>query len=159
MTHTPLTSPRIPFPPPLLFVMGFAGGWLLDRSVSFSLLPVQLRAVFLVCGWLLIGGGIALMLSGLFSFFRARTAVMPNRSASALVTTGPYRFSRNPMYVGLTTAYIGGVFLTNSAWCLILLPVVLFLIHVFVIRREERYLEVAFGESFLNYCARVRRWL
>jgi protein-S-isoprenylcysteine O-methyltransferase Ste14 len=99
------------------------------------------------------------MLSGMFFFMQARTAVMPNRSASALVTAGPYRFSRNPMYVGLTGAYVGGVLLTNNAWCLIMLPVVLSLIHCFVIRREELYLEAEFGKLFLSYRARVRRWL
>ena len=146
-------------PHPLLFVLGFAGGWLLDRSDSFSLLPVQWRGMSLLCGWLLVGTGLAVMLSGLISFFRARTAVMPNRSASVLVIRGPYRFTRNPMYVGLSMAYVGGILLTNNTWCLLFLPAVLFLIHVFVIRREERYLKDAFGESYLNYCARVRRWL
>ncbi|HKI04807.1 MAG TPA: isoprenylcysteine carboxylmethyltransferase family protein, partial [Thermoanaerobaculia bacterium] len=92
-------------------------------------------------------------------FWRARTAVMPNRPASSLVLVGPYRFSRNPMYTGLTGMYLGLAFWLNALWPLLLLPLVLLLLWKAVIQNEERYLSTAFGDSYADYCRRVRRWL
>ncbi|HKC81691.1 MAG TPA: isoprenylcysteine carboxylmethyltransferase family protein [Gemmatimonadaceae bacterium] len=80
-------------------------------------------------------------------------------AASQLVTSGPYRFTRNPMYVGLTIAYIGGAAIINSAWPLILLPIVLVVLVRTVVSREEQYLSDAFGDQFTSYRSRVRRWL
>jgi protein-S-isoprenylcysteine O-methyltransferase Ste14 len=92
-------------------------------------------------------------------FWRAGTTLMPNRPASRLVVEGPYRFSRNPMYLGLTTLYLGVALMLNSVWVLALLPGVLLLLQTGVIRREERYLEGAFGPGYQAYRTRVRRWL
>ena len=72
---------------------------------------------------------------------------------------GPFRFSRNPLYLSLTGLYLGLAMLINTAWPPLLLPVLLAFLHWGVIRREERYLEVKFGSTYLNYKARVRRWL
>ena len=99
------------------------------------------------------------MLWGLISFVRARTAVMPHLPASRLVTAGPYRFTRNPMYLGITLAYAGLALLIDTAWPLLLLPAVLALLMVVVVRREERYLERAFGDAYRAYRDRVRRWI
>jgi protein-S-isoprenylcysteine O-methyltransferase Ste14 len=76
-----------------------------------------------------------------------------------LVTSGPYRFSRNPMYVGLSALYLGLALLFNVAWPLALFPVVVMALFRLVIRREERYLAEAFGETYALYAQRVRRWL
>jgi protein-S-isoprenylcysteine O-methyltransferase Ste14 len=76
-----------------------------------------------------------------------------------LVKDGPYRFTRNPMYTGLTIAYFGGAALLDSAWPIIVLPVVLIVLVQTVILREERYLADAFGVEYSVYVARVRRWL
>jgi protein-S-isoprenylcysteine O-methyltransferase Ste14 len=158
-TKTPLPNPGVRFPPPLLFVAGLGVGWFLDRRV----LPLHLAqfggsiasVVSVVMGVV----GLALMGWGFFAFRRARTAILPFHSASSLVTTGPYRFTRNPMYTGLTIAYLGGALLIASAWPLILLPVVLIVLFITVIAREERYLSDAFAIEYAAYCARVRRWL
>jgi protein-S-isoprenylcysteine O-methyltransferase Ste14 len=158
-TQTQLTNPGVRFPPPLLFVAGFAAAWIVDRRV----LPLHLTQTgegFLSdVGVVLVVVGLVLMGWGLITFKRARTAIIPYHSASSLVTTGPYRFTRNPMYTGLTIAYVGGALLVNSAWPLILLPEVLVVLLVTVIAREERYLGDAFGSEYAAYCARVRRWL
>ncbi len=96
---------------------------------------------------------------GMVTFHRAKTAINPHHSASRLVSDGPYRFTRNPMYTGLTIAYVGGAALLDSAWPIIVLPVVLVILVQTVVLREERYLADAFGAEYSGYVARVRRWL
>ena len=110
-------------------------------------------------GWLMIVLGLGLMLWALITFKHHRTAVIPNRPASLVVTDGPYRLTRNPMYAGFTVVYLGGVLVTGMLWPLMMLPIVLVLLTVLVIRREERYLADAFGAEYSAYSARVRRWV
>ena len=76
-----------------------------------------------------------------------------------LITSGPYRYTRNPIYVGMTAVYLSVALLANAAWPLVMLPVVLVIVATMVIGREERYLSRTFGEEYLEYCRRVRRWL
>ena len=85
--------------------------------------------------------------------------MLPNQPASRLVTTGLYARSRNPMYVGLTLAYVGLALLTDRGWPLVFLLLVLVALHGLVIRREERYLSAAFPGEYAAYRQRVRRWL
>ncbi len=96
---------------------------------------------------------------GAAEIIRHRTTIVPHHEVSALVTTGAYRFSRNPMYTGLALAYSGGALLAGSWWPLANLPVVLLLVRRLVIDPEERYLSVRFGEVYADYRRRVRRWL
>lgn len=77
----------------------------------------------------------------------------------AVVTTGPYTFSRNPMYVSMILVYAGIALIVNTIWPLAFLPVALAALHYGVTRREERYLEKLFGDWYRQYRARVRRWL
>jgi protein-S-isoprenylcysteine O-methyltransferase Ste14 len=86
-------------------------------------------------------------------------AIIPNRPASTLVTHGPFRLSRNPMYLGLSLVYLGVTLLVNSVWPLLLLPLVIAILQPTVIRLEERYLGARFGTAYDEYCRRVRRWL
>ena len=152
-------SPGVQFPPPLLFVLGFGAGWLVHREWPAALVPTDAGVPLDPIGSALFFTGLALMAWGMATFHRAKTAVYPNQPASALVGGGPYRFTRNPMYVGMTIAYLGGVATANSVWPLVALPLVLAGIYAFVIRREERYLEAEFGDAYRDYCRRVRRWL
>ena len=92
-------------------------------------------------------------------FRRAGTTFDVRKSASALITEGPYRFSRNPSYVSLTLLYLGIGILLNNGWILILVAPVFLVMDLWVVRREERHLEATFGEEFLRYKATVRRWL
>jgi protein-S-isoprenylcysteine O-methyltransferase Ste14 len=103
--------------------------------------------------------GVALAAWGMATFRRAKTAIHPHHSASRLVTHGPYRFTRNPMYTGLTLAYLGGSALLDSAWPIVVLPIVLVVLFKTVISREEMYLSDAFGAEYTEYVASVRRWL
>jgi protein-S-isoprenylcysteine O-methyltransferase Ste14 len=102
---------------------------------------------------------VALDTQAMLRFMRSRTSFNPARPATALVTGGPYRFTRNPMYLGMAGAYAGLAVATGVLWALAFLPVVVLTIDRLVIRREERHLAVAFGEEYERYRSRVRRWV
>ena len=87
------------------------------------------------------------------------TTVRPDRAASTLVIAGPYKISRNPMYLGLALVYLGIAIAGQSVSALILLPVVLAIIQRRAIEPEEAFLEQRFGANYINYAAKVRRWL
>jgi protein-S-isoprenylcysteine O-methyltransferase Ste14 len=156
---SPITDPGVRIPPPLIFAAGLLGAWLLDRYVYPLPLPWDRYGPASRVGVMLVAIGLLLSAWGGVTFRRARTAIIPIYSASRLVVTGPYRFTRNPMYTGMTLAYLGATLLLHTAWAFLLLPVVLLTLTRFVIRREERYLEHAFGSEYADYRARVRRWL
>lgn len=153
------TSPGVWFPPPTLFVVGFLLALALDRWVFSIRFGGASRPTLVVTGWLLIAAGLSVLLWAMLTFTVARTAILPSRPARTIVATGPFRFSRNPMYIGLSSIYIGLSLLMGMVWPLVLLPLVLLSLHALVIRREERYLDDAFGEEYAAYRARVRRWL
>jgi len=144
-------------PPPLLFIGPFLIGWLVDRSVDGQLF--ENPGWGLVLGPLLVAAGTVVAGDGVRQFRRARTTVLPFGGTSRIVEAGIYRWTRNPMYVGMSLAYAGLSILINSAWCLLLLPLSIVLVQVLVIRREERYLADKFGAAYEGYCSRVRRWL
>ncbi|HYR99138.1 MAG TPA: isoprenylcysteine carboxylmethyltransferase family protein [Gemmatimonadales bacterium] len=145
-------------PPPLIYAGGFAAGFGAHRLLPIHLWP-EPTALVRVVGWSLIGAGVLLAVSAAFLFRRAGTTPNPMKPTSALVIWGPYRFTRNPMYVGLTTLYVGGTLLLNDPWPLVFLPLVIALIQRYVIAREETYLERKFGDEYRAYKARVRRWI
>ena len=150
--------PGVVFPPPLLYVAGLLAGWLLDqwRRLAITPGPSTLRiagAMFGVVLWLVI------FASAFATFRRANTTLIPNRPATALATGGPYRWTRNPMYVSLVALYLGAALFMNSWWPVALLPVVVVLVDRLVIAREERYLAAAFRGEYEAYRSRVRRWV
>jgi protein-S-isoprenylcysteine O-methyltransferase Ste14 len=84
---------------------------------------------------------------------------VPGKPTSSLITDGPFRYTRNPGYLAGAMVYAGVASLTNVLWAFLFLPVVLFMMQRTAIEREERYLERKFGEEYLDYKARVRRWI
>ena len=150
-------GPAVPFPPPLLFVGGIVIGVLLDLVMPLPAVIPDARWVVVV-GFALVVLGVGFAITGILTFRKFRTAVLPHRPASVLVDTGIFAYTRNPMYTGLTVAYLGGVLLTGVLWVLILLPIVLTVLVTQVIRREERYLRTRFPEAYAAYCTRVGRW-
>ena len=151
--------PGVVFPPPLLFVIGFGIGLLIDRQYPMFM-NLNSGVIYSVAiGWGVIGVGLGIMLWGVITFFRFRTAIFPNRPASDLVIAGPYRFTRNPMYVGLTLAYTGGSLVCLTFWPFVFLPLVLWSLTRWVILPEERYLSSEFGSSYVTYTQQVRRWI
>jgi protein-S-isoprenylcysteine O-methyltransferase Ste14 len=98
-------------------------------------------------------------LPALRGMFAVKTSPNPSRPTTSLVFSGPYRISRNPMYIGLTIFYAGIVIFFQLPWGLVLLPVVIWLITIWVIIPEEQYLEQKFGAEYLDYKSEVRRWI
>jgi len=149
-------NPGVVAPPPLIYAGALALGLVANRLYPMAFLP---RAVSRVLGLPLIFGGLAIGLLGFREMRRAETNVDPYKPATAIVTEGPYRFTRNPLYVGMTLVYTGITALSNALLAAMLLPLVLAVMRRGVIEREERYLERKFGDEYLAYKARVRRWL
>jgi protein-S-isoprenylcysteine O-methyltransferase Ste14 len=117
------------------------------------------RGAAVPLGVLLVALGLALVGFAAVSFLRAHTSPLPIKPTTAIVETGLYRFTRNPMYVGLAALYLGVTLWVDSLWPILFLPVALFTIQRFVIAREELYLETKFGDQYRSYKARVRRWI
>jgi protein-S-isoprenylcysteine O-methyltransferase Ste14 len=143
-------------PPPLIYLTGLALGFGLELLLPGSSVP---DAVQWIGGGLLAALGLVLLASFNTAFTRKGTAVEPWKPTTAIVTTGPYRVTRNPAYLGMTLLYIGIALLADALWVLAPLPVVLPVIDRAVIAREERYLERKFGREYLDYKAGVRRWV
>lgn len=146
------------FPPPFVYVIGIAVGWLLNRWIALPITAGPSRTRNIVAAILALVF-LALFVAALTAFRRAHTTLVPNRPATAFVTRGPYAFTRNPMYLGLVALYVAAALWLNSWWVLVLLPVVVLVIDRAVIAREERYLGAAFPAEYSAYRARVRRWL
>ena len=142
-------------PPLLIYAIPLAVGVLVHLWFAVRLLPAGLAPP--VGMTLLVFGLIAV--PAVLAFRRMNTSPKPWEPTTAVVTTGPYRFTRNPMYLGFTLLYLGTTCWVNTVWPLLLLPVVLVAMHYGVIVREEAYLERVFGEEYLRYKRRVRRWL
>jgi protein-S-isoprenylcysteine O-methyltransferase Ste14 len=140
-------------PVPWVFVLAYFLGCAVER-----LRPSDLRAG-LAAGIVVFSLGAALAGWGLATFHKARTTTVPGLASEHLVTWGPYRFSRNPMYVGLSLAYVGEAFLLRQAWPLALLPLVVAYVNWVVIPVEEAKLTEVFGSEYEAYRARTRRWL
>jgi protein-S-isoprenylcysteine O-methyltransferase Ste14 len=146
----------VPLPPPLIYVLGLVAGALMElvRSTSVPPWPVTVPVV-------VIGAGLWFWLDGESSirFSRAGTAVIPFKPTTALVTGGAYRFTRNPIYLGMATLYVALAVGLGILWSFLFLPFVLLAVDRFVIVREERYLERKFGQQYTEYRRRVRRWI
>jgi protein-S-isoprenylcysteine O-methyltransferase Ste14 len=153
-------GPGVRFPPPTLFVAGFALAWALHRwLLPFEIDDDGAGTIQTLVGAAGMAAGLILMAWGIITFVRHRTAILPHSPARTLVEAGPYRFTRNPMYVGLTLAYVGLSIVLNLVWPIVVLPLVLAALVRFVVRREERHLTEKFGDAYADYRRRVRRWV
>lgn len=151
-------GPGATVPPTVVYAGGFGlAGWL--HAVDPLVLVTGGGAVVAVVGWVLVASGIALFLWSLRVLFLARTGIMLQKPATALMKDGPYRWSRNPQYVAFTAIYAGASLVINAVWPFLLLAPVLALVVYGVIDREERYLRSTFGAAYDAYCRDVRRWL
>jgi protein-S-isoprenylcysteine O-methyltransferase Ste14 len=119
----------------------------------------EVRIAALIAGVLVFCLGGASALAAEISFKRAGTAVLPTRPTTAIVDTGIYRYTRNPMYLGMSLALLGIGLALNQLWFLLALPAAVFAVTKLAIEREEAYLAEKFGVNYLAYKAKVRRWL
>jgi protein-S-isoprenylcysteine O-methyltransferase Ste14 len=145
--------------PPLLF-----GGALLLGCFLTWILPIgpglaagNVRAVAVGATFTLLG--LALGIFSVLQFRHAGTSVVPGEPSTTLLQTGPYRFTRNPIYIAFVLLYFGLAIMLTSAWMLVLLVPVLVVLQRGVVEREEAYLREKFGEAYHKYGARVPRWL
>lgn len=156
--HPSRDSPGVVVPPPLIFAGALVAGILIDRVITGWSIAVDatLRYPLAV---LPIGAGAALIAAALGLFRKASTRPEPWRPATTLVTEGLYRFTRNPMYLGMAVLYVGLALVLDSPVAFLLLVPVVSVIHCGVIAREERYLAQRFGDTYRRYKAKVRPWL
>ena len=143
-------------PPPLIFVVFILMGWLLEFALPTEVLTGPL--------WGRIGIGLVVLaalivLIAVLQFWRARTSPEPWRPTTAIVDTGLFRYSRNPMYLAGALCHVGIALLLGSLWIVASLVPALVVMHYGVIRREETYLTGKFGDAYRSYLARVPRWL
>ena len=154
-------------PPPLIYLVGLGLGFLLEAVLpGASLADIVsedgeswVDALRWVLGGLLLATGVALMGWWAAAFRRAETPMPPWEPTTALVTSGPYKVSRNPAYLADALIYLAVVFMADAPWVLLPLPLVVIVMEHGVIKREERYLERRFGQEYLDFKARRRRWL
>lgn len=146
----------LPVPPPFIFLAFLIVGLLLSAIFPTDLLPIALRLIL----------GVAVMAIGLFIASRAfrvmrdaHTPIDPFEPTSAIVDDGPYRFSRNPIYLSLALAYLGLAIIVNAVWAIVLWPLVFIAVTYIIVVREEKYLEAKFGEVYTQYKSKVRRWI
>ena len=145
-------------PPPIvaLFMAGFS--WLVSRAApTLGFVLPHRNAIVLA----LLVAGVCVSVLGVASFRRARTTVNPLKpeKASTLVTSGIYRFTRNPMYLGLLSVLLGWAFFLANVLAFVFLPVFILYLNRFQIEPEERVLASVFGQEFTAYQSKVRRWL
>lgn len=153
-------GPNIRIPPPTFFALPILTGFLVQHFVPVRIVsgidPAHtLRLVgiaeIVIALLLIVWAGMTLLRHG--------ATPHPMHRAGALVQEGPYKLTRNPMYLGMTVMYVGIVFVANAVWPLVFLPEALALAYLFAIRAEEEYLAREFGEAYSAYRSRVRRWL
>lgn len=143
-------------PPPLLYLGPLLLGLLLQGARPRAFLPPPLARPL---GTLLTGSGLLLGGWAAGTMLAAGTTLDPAHPVTRIVTGGPFRFSRNPIYLAFTLLYLGGAALANTRWPVLFLPGVLAVIRRGVIAREERYLARKFGAAYTAYQTRVRRWI
>jgi protein-S-isoprenylcysteine O-methyltransferase Ste14 len=149
---------RVSFPPPLVFVAGIL------LAVACRYLVAPARAPFdptlrLVAGLAVVALGVAVIVSARVLFVRTGQSPVPWKPTPSLIFAGPYRFTRNPMYLGATTIMLGLGVALNNLWISLFAFLALGVVHWIAVLPEERYLSEKFGESYTQYLARVRRYL
>ncbi len=148
----------VPVPPPLYYAAAFAVGLLL-HSRSGTPLALGGRPATVVLGAGLLAAGVGLATAGVVTVVRHHTTIVPHAPVSTLVRTGPYRWTRNPMYTGLAIGYLGAAGVADTWWPILTMPAALLAIRWLVIAPEERYLTSLYGPDYADYKAHVRRWL
>ena len=156
MVDTEPDHPGVITHPPFLYA-GFAiAGVIINMFVGIELFAEP--AQFWAGGGLIVVGAI-LLFGGVTQFRRAGTNVPTHKPTMSIVTTGLYGLTRNPLYLGLSTIYVGIGIAIDNVFLLVFLAPLLMVMRYGVIGREEAYLERKFGEEYRAYCTRVRRWL
>ena len=146
--------------PPLIYGVAIVAGLVLHQLWPLPVLPAGHDAgLRIALAGIPIAAALALVVWALPQFRRLGTNVSVHQPSTALITSGPYRFTRNPLYLALALIQAGIAVAADQLWIAVLLAPALLVVRTGVIAREERYLARKFGQPYLDYCARVRRWL
>ena len=155
MSETQEDHANVKIPPPILLLIHIFATFLLNWLLP---LPFAFPGILVWVGYFLILVGFGLPFSAAGQILRAHTTLDPHGSVTKIVTNGPYRFSRNPIYLGFICLLIGLSLAFRSYWGLILSPLLMVSLYQLVIKEEEAYLEKKFGDVYTSYASRVRRW-
>lgn len=156
MTDQNIDQPDVIVFPPLLYASALAAGLLLQFLMPWHPFSSDLGRLL---GGLLLVGSAVLAKWGEATMQRAGTNVNPRQPSLVIVTEGPFRFTRNPLYLALSGIYLGITLLLNAFWPWLILIPLWVITHYGIVRREERYLEAKFGDTYRIYKGRVRRYL
>jgi protein-S-isoprenylcysteine O-methyltransferase Ste14 len=149
-------GPGLKFPPPLLPLIAIGSAYLADICLP---LPINEHPALWQAGLTVALAAVCLATITVLQFWRAKTHVEPWQPTTLIIQSGLYRYSRNPIYLCFCIATIGCGLMLNSWWVIASVLPLAFLLQQLVIRREEAYLQQKFGDSYLDYQRRVRRWL
>lgn len=149
-------NPGIKFPPPFVFLFAILFGVATKMIWRLSIVPDNLA---IPSGSVFVVAAFSLAFVGFRELKRHETTPRPDQAASTIVKSGPYRFTRNPLYVALSLLQLGIGLLTNNLWIVLMLVPVWIVMTTQVIAREESYLTRAFGDDYTTYKASVRRWI
>ena len=149
---------RVPWPP-IILVGAIVAGYLLNRFVPLPWVPSPLSDILFAAGLLLIVAALAIDIAAMRTMSKARTTILPHRASSAFVAEGPFRFSRNPIYVANVMIVTGLGLAFANLWYLPLAAAVGVLINALAIPGEERHLEHKFHKHYRDYKKKVRRWI
>jgi protein-S-isoprenylcysteine O-methyltransferase Ste14 len=145
--------------PPLVYLAAIAVSIILWVVYPLPWFTRPLSDILFAAGWLAVVGVVLIDVGAMRTLSRGKTTIMPNKASDHLVTSGPFSFTRNPIYLANTLLMIGVGLISGIAWFFIFAIVAAFLTQKLAIEREEKHLEARFGKKYRNYAKRVRRWI
>lgn len=151
-------SPGINIPPPLIYAVIFLAAVFIQKKISIDDHVFKNRIIPII-GILFILIAIYYSVRSMNQFIQTKNTIIPNKPAESLQTTGIYHSTRNPMYLSLMMIYLGLSCLIGNWWNIILLPLLFLIIQEYIIKKEEKYLVRRFGQEYIDYSHRVRRWI
>lgn len=158
MTDVAKRPNRLPWPP-IIYLAAIAASILLGVLYPLPWIGPPLSEILFAAGFLVIAAVVAIDVAAMRAMRRANTTIMPNKASEHLVTTGPFSFSRNPIYLANTMLMFGGGLVAGSLWFFLFGFIAALITQKLAIEREERHLTERFGKRYLDYAKRVRRWI
>lgn len=158
MSHYVQTPNRLPWPP-IVYLGCFLGAAILQKLAPVQLTDGWLRMLPSLFGLLLCLAGLALDVLAVRELWRQDTTILPTSGASSLVTTGVFKYTRNPIYIGNALVLVGIAIAFRWTWLIVILPAALAAVHAKAVRAEERHLALRFGKDWHDYARSTPRWI
>ncbi len=149
--------PGVYIPPPLIYVVIFLTALLMQKIIPINNFWFHQR-ITKITGVVFLIIALFFLVRSLRQFVQSKNTVVTVKPASSLQTNGVYRITRNPMYLGLAIVYLCITCFIGNWWNIILLPLLLLIVQEYIIKREEKYLVRRFGQEYMVYKSKVRRW-